>query len=78
MLAFGNRWAWGLMQRHAWCRCGSVLAASGLLKGWLFPPGCSYEEFAVRSFVDDQRQIVWCPAPGELGCMTLRCRSHGA
>jgi hypothetical protein len=24
-----------------------------------------YEEFAVRSFVDDQRQIVWCPAPGQ-------------
>ncbi|EFN58957.1 hypothetical protein CHLNCDRAFT_137543 [Chlorella variabilis] len=22
-----------------------------------------YEEFAVNSFVDDQRQIVWCPAP---------------
>ncbi|KAI7836399.1 hypothetical protein COHA_009731 [Chlorella ohadii] len=22
-----------------------------------------YEEFAVRSFVDDQRQIAWCPAP---------------
>lgn len=23
-----------------------------------------YEEFAVRSFVDDQRQLSWCPAPG--------------
>lgn len=22
-----------------------------------------YEEFALNSFVDDQRQIVWCPAP---------------
>ena len=23
-----------------------------------------YEEFGVNSFVDDQRQLVWCPAPG--------------
>lgn len=24
-----------------------------------------YEEFGVRSFVDDQRCFAWCPAPGE-------------
>lgn len=24
-----------------------------------------YDDFAINSFVDDQRQIVWCPAPGE-------------
>lgn len=28
-------------------------------------PCRSFEEFAVRSFVDDQRQVAWCPAPGE-------------
>ena len=28
------------------------------------PHSQRYEDFAVNSFVDDQRQIVWCPAPG--------------
>lgn len=35
----------------------------------------------MRSFVDDQRQIVWCPAPGELGLhgaqMQVAWRSAG-